>query len=267
MYLEVEKYISRDSKIVIYCARGGMRSSSVASLFKSCGMPTLKLTDGYKGYRQFVGKKLPEIINEKEFIVIHGKTGSGKTKILKEVKKQNYDVLDLEKCANHRGSLLGGIGIAERRNHKMFENLVLDELMKASTNKILTEGESKRIGNIIMPNYMFDKFEKSRKILLETEIEQRVNIIIEDYIGNSDVIDESLKYDIIDKINKLRKYISNKEVDKYVEDIKNNKYEETIKNIMLNYYDKVYSTDKYNYEKVFYSNEEDVILKIIDYIE
>ena len=59
-----------------------------------------------------------------------GKHGSGKTNILQEIKQKGYDVLDLEKCANHRGSLLGGIGLGGDATQKNFEAYVIGQYIK-----------------------------------------------------------------------------------------------------------------------------------------
>ena len=156
IYIEFEKYIEKDRELIVYCARGGMRSSTVTSLFKEFSLPVIKLENGYKGYRQYLNENLPKMIKEKELIALYGKTGSGKTNILQEIKQKGYDVLDLEKCANHRGSLLGGIGLGGDATQKNFEAYVMDCILKSKSDVIFTEGESKRIGSVVMPNNLFE---------------------------------------------------------------------------------------------------------------
>jgi len=85
IYIEFEKYIEKDRELIVYCARGGMRSSTVTSLFKEFSLPVIKLENGYKGYRQYLNENLPKMIKEKELIALYGKTGSGKTNILQEI--------------------------------------------------------------------------------------------------------------------------------------------------------------------------------------
>ncbi|MDO5088536.1 MAG: rhodanese-like domain-containing protein, partial [Leptotrichiaceae bacterium] len=67
MYAEIEKYVEKDSEIVVYCARGGMRSSAIVSFFKEFSLPLVKLSKGYKGYRHYVNEKLPEVVGKSEF--------------------------------------------------------------------------------------------------------------------------------------------------------------------------------------------------------
>ena len=262
IYIEFEKNYERDMEIIVYCARGGMRSSTVVSLFKEFSLPVIKLENGYKGYRQFLNENLPQMLKEKEFIVLYGKTGSGKTNILKEIEKKGYDVLDLEKCANHRGSLLGGIGLGGDATQKNFEAYVLDSILKSKSDIIFTEGESKRIGSIVMPNYLFEAVFGARKFFIETDMDKRIKIISEEYLKES--YDEK---EIFDALEKLSRYIGEKKKNEYVEKLKNKQFDEVIRDLMENYYDKVYKTKSHTFEKTFHNvDEEKCAEDIIKYV-
>ncbi len=246
LYLEFEKHFQKNTLMVVYCARGGMRSSAVTSLFKEFSLPLVRLKDGYKGYRQYINNELPEMFKTIKFVSLYGKTGSGKTNILKEIKNIGYDILDLEACANNRGSLLGGIGLGERYTQKTFESLVFESLLNRKTNLVFTEGESRRIGNIVMPKYMYDNLLNSQKIYINTPMENRVKIIKDEYVKI-----ENSKDEMKEAINKLRKYASTKEVDTYIEQLNNDDYDNLIKDIIENYYDKVYSTKDKEFSIIF----------------
>jgi tRNA 2-selenouridine synthase len=262
IYMEMDKHVEKNSELVVYCARGGMRSSTVVSLFKEFSLPVVKLLKGYKGYRQYLNEKLPEMIENAEFITLYGKTGSGKTKILKVLEKKGYDVLDLEKCANHRGSLLGSIGLGEKYSQKFFESNVLNSFLSFRTGKIIVEGESKRIGNIIMPEYLYRKIINSRKLLIETELKKRIEIIKEDYLK-----DGYTKEEIIKALKSLERYIGEKQVNEYVKNIEEEEYEVAIKNLIEKYYDKVYTTKHKDFEKTFQNtDEEKCVNEITEYI-
>ena len=65
-----------------------MRSANMAWLFETSEYKCITLKEGYKAYRN----KVLEGFNEKKnFVVIGGKTGSGKTIILNELKKPGLD--------------------------------------------------------------------------------------------------------------------------------------------------------------------------------
>ncbi|MDO5088537.1 MAG: tRNA 2-selenouridine(34) synthase MnmH, partial [Leptotrichiaceae bacterium] len=189
-------------------------------------------------------------------------TGSGKKKILKVLEQKGYDVLDLEQCANHRGSLLGNIGLGEKYSQKFFESQVLKKFLAFRSDRIIVEGESKRIGNIVMPGYLYDKILNSRKMLIETQLQKRVEIIKEEYLKES-----YRKEEIISCLGKLQRYIGEKQVTEYIENIKRDEFDTVIKNLIEKYYDKVYMTKNRVFEKVFYNeNEEQCAEQIIEYI-
>ena len=92
---------------LIHCWRGGQRSRALAQICSEIGWKSYILKGGYKSYRRAVLSGIDEIAVNLTFIVISGRTGSGKTDILKELKHEGAQVLDLEGLAVHRGSLLG----------------------------------------------------------------------------------------------------------------------------------------------------------------
>ena len=57
-----------------------------------------------------------------------GKTGTGKTKILKLLRDNNYQIIDLEGLASHRGSTFGGLGMKAQPSNEQFENNIAEEL-------------------------------------------------------------------------------------------------------------------------------------------
>lgn len=251
LYLEFEKFQNKDYQIVVYCARGGMRSSTITALLREVSVPLIKLESGYKGYRQYINERIPSFIKEFEIVTLYGKTGVGKTNILKKIEQAGYDILDLEACANNRGSLLGGIGLKEKYSQKYFESLVFESFLNAKSKVIVTEGESRRIGNIVMPGYLYDALINSRKLYIESDLESRIKTIKKEYVKDEYDINE-----IVEPLNKLRKYISGKDIDEYITHIQNNEYEIVIKGLIEKYYDKAYNSKGKIYEKTFVSNDE-----------
>ncbi|MFV0441626.1 MAG: tRNA 2-selenouridine(34) synthase MnmH [Lachnospirales bacterium] len=236
--------LSRQNKntlIIVYCARGGMRSTSVGNLLSTLGLPIAKLDGGYKSYRKFVVKKLEEEIKKVKFVTLFGKTGCGKTDILHYLKEKNYDILDLEGCANHRGSLLGHIGLNEQHSQKKFETLVLDILLNRKSNLIFTEGESKRIGNIIMPNYIYDAINNYFLVEITSPLETRIDTISKMYISKN--LDKNIVFNALLKMKNYMHGDIYKEAYRLIEAENYSKFTEII---MINYYDKVYSCNKEN---------------------
>ncbi|WP_084478248.1 hypothetical protein [Fervidicella metallireducens] len=153
---------------------------------------------------------------------------------MKELEKRGHDVLDLEGYANHRGSLLGSVGLGQQNSQKMFESYIYEAIRKRKTNTIVVEGESKRIGKIIIPEYIFSSMEIGIKIKVDADIEKRVKNIIEEYVTRND--DELMR-----ALNLLRKHMSEKNIERYINEIKYKNYELVVEELMTKYYDPLYN--------------------------
>lgn len=235
---EIQKLYTenRDKKIVIYCARGGMRSGSIHALLLSLGVKVYKLKQGYKGYRKYINDNLNNVLEDVNFIVLHGKTGTGKTKMLNTLEKEGYNVIDLELAANHRGSLLGSVGLGEQNSQKKFENIIFNKLKNRSDNRVFIEGESKRIGNIILPNSLWEKMKEGHQVLFEVSKELRTEILISEYTKNQKEVDELLL-----SLDALKKYMNETRVEAYKNQVKNGEFSEVAIELMEKYYDPLYN--------------------------
>src|ERR1017187_4996636 len=145
-----ELLVGPSKKIYIYCWRGGMRSSSMAWLLGIYGFEIFVLIKGYQAFRNYALECFKE---PKHVIILGGKTGSGKTKILQELKKTGEQVIDLEDLAFHKGSAFGTIGIEGNCSQEHFENNLAMEWMNTDPAKRLwLEDESRSIGKKILPD-------------------------------------------------------------------------------------------------------------------
>lgn len=171
----------RDRIPVAICWRGGMRSLAAAQLLALVGVEALQLRGGYKHYRQYIYHRLDEYTLRNKVIVLKGKSGTGKTDILTLLAQQGYPVLDLEGLANHRGSTFGYREIPPTPQ-KNFDAQLLEALQCLEEKKwLLVEGESKRIGNVYLPDFLFTAMQEAPVIEVEGSLEQRVARILRDY--------------------------------------------------------------------------------------
>lgn len=83
------------------------RSASMAWLLSNAGFNIKVITGGYKAYRSLVHKLFEQ--PDWKLIVLGGKTGSMKSKVLREMSTFSEQIIDLEKLANHKGSAFGWI--------------------------------------------------------------------------------------------------------------------------------------------------------------
>jgi tRNA 2-selenouridine synthase len=243
LYEEILRLKKDRDKVVLFCERGGLRSSSVCSLLSSLGVGAVKLRGGYKGYRSVVNAMLPKLNSGVNYIVIHGYTGTGKAELLKMLEDKGHDVLDLERYANHRGSLLGDVGLGNRVSQKQFESLVYDRLKGRKSNVIFVEGESSRIGNIVVPHYIMESMKAGKHILAEGSLDKRVQRIVEEYTQHVDC-----KSDIKNSLEKLGRHISAKRIEDYTRCIEEDNYCEVARDLMVRYYDPMYENEQKEFE-------------------
>jgi len=219
-----------DRQIIIYCARGGMRSGAVASLISSLGIKTFRIIDGYRSFRKMVMDQLYNLTIKPQIFVLQGLTGAGKTEILRLIPNS----VDLEDMAGHRSSLFGGIGL-KQNSQKRFETLLwlkLEELKNEDF--VLFEGESKKVGNLHIPDNIFSQMREAPAIYIDTAIERRVAIIRKEYTGFNE--DEK----ILKTVNSLKRKIGQEKADKLGELYNNGDLDEFIKILLLDYYDSLY---------------------------
>jgi len=139
----------QSENILIHCWRGGMRSSSMAWLLETVGINCTLLTGGYKSYRSRV---LTSFEKPLKIILLGGYTGSGKTDLIKLLKEQGEQVLDLEGLACHKGSAFGAIGQGEQPSSEQFENLLSLEMEALDGEKVVwIEDESRNVGKVFVP--------------------------------------------------------------------------------------------------------------------
>ncbi|HLQ70489.1 MAG TPA: tRNA 2-selenouridine(34) synthase MnmH [Bacillota bacterium] len=165
----------------VFCWRGGMRSKTAATVLDLMGIHANRLTGGIRTYRKWVVDFLEHTTFSPELIVLNGFTGTGKTKLLEKLKVEGYPVIDLEGLANHRGSIFGQIG-KKPSNQKRFDALLTEDIIRYRDEAfVFVEGESKRIGRAVMPDFLYQKKEQGIHIYVELPIEERIRNILVDY--------------------------------------------------------------------------------------
>jgi tRNA 2-selenouridine synthase len=154
----------------------------MAHILREIGWKAETPEGGYKAYRRFVVSQLQSLPGKLNFNVIHGPTGSGKSRLLGALQRAGAQVLDLEELAAHRGSVLGNLPDRPQPSQKMFESLLLQQLSELETGKpVYVEGESKKIGQLQVPDALMERMRASRCVLLDTPTEVRVDLLLAEY--------------------------------------------------------------------------------------
>src|SRR5688572_24852687 len=172
----------KDWRPLVYCWRGGKRSGAMAHVLREIGWEARTLEGGYKAYRRWVVAQLEELPARFKFLVVHGPTGSGKSRLLAALARQGGQVLDLEELAAHRGSVLGGLPGRPQPSQKMFESRLLRELSALDAARtVFVEGESKKIGQLQVPDALIGTMRASPCVRLEASVETRVALLLDEY--------------------------------------------------------------------------------------
>jgi tRNA 2-selenouridine synthase len=190
--LELRK---QDTNLVVHCWRGGLRSEAVASFLTIVGIDCWRLTGGYKAWRRYVLEDFARDNYPFTAVVLHGRTGTGKTDILAELKTRGAQVLDLEALSGHRGSFFGALGLSPQPTQKNFEGALWEQLSSFGTGPVFIEAESRKLGRVTLPDFVMRKIEGGRKILVTAAIANRVERLLACYMPeeNCTVVGEALE--------------------------------------------------------------------------
>lgn len=168
----------------LYCFRGGQRSHLTQAWLKEAGVNYPLIKGGYKALRRFLIDELEASVEACPFVILSGKTGTGKTRLLHKIS----DSINLEGLANHRGSSFGR-RCGGQPTQIDFENrlsiALLKHLNQKSGHPALLEDESKLIGRCSLNQPMRDKMQQSPIILLETSVEERVEVGLQEYVRDN----------------------------------------------------------------------------------
>ncbi|MCW3489850.1 tRNA 2-selenouridine(34) synthase MnmH [Dethiobacter alkaliphilus] len=236
----LESAAGRD--IVLYCWRGGMRSGSVFSVMEALGYPAWQLVGGYKAFRRHVVRYLKSAEIKMPVFILNGLTGVGKTLVIKELQRKGAPTIDLERLANHRGSAFGGIGLGKPRTQKDFEAHLFFALKEIETAPyVLLEGEGKKVGPVVLPDFLYSAMHHGEHILLEADLEIRVDRIIKEYHG----IDESVE-PLADAALMLQKKLGQKKCSALANQIRQGELRPAAMALCSEYYDQYYRDSQQN---------------------
>jgi tRNA 2-selenouridine synthase len=221
-----------ENKLAVHCWRGGMRSEAMAWVLNFYGFDVFVMQGGYKQYRKWV---LNDRMEPGNLCVVGGMTGSGKTRILQELRGMEEQVIDLEHLAQHRGSTYGSLNSLQQPSQEQFENNLAAQLHRLDRSKrIWVEDESLTIGRCSIPKSLWGRMQSAILYFLEVPLEDRVQALVKEY-GSLD------REFLIVCTDRIRKRLGPEHTKKAIAAIKDNRMEEFVR-LVLVYYDKTYHT-------------------------
>jgi tRNA 2-selenouridine synthase len=223
--------ISTNKHIRVHCWRGGMRSNSVAWLLRQAGFDVDVIPGGYKAFKQevrdFIAGQFP-------LLVLGGPTGSGKTKILHELKILGMQVIDLEGLANHKGSSFGALGQETQPSTEHFENMLAFELLKCHKQDFIwVEDESRKIGTVVLPESFWSQIHQADRVVVKIPKKERLEHLVNEYGIYS-------KEELLAALTRIGKRLGPQNLKQAIELLEEGNLWEVAK-ASLEYYDKAYA--------------------------
>ncbi len=192
---------NKDYHPLVYCWRGGQRSNSMALVLNQIGWQVTVLDGGYKTYRTYVRDQLEKLPEQFTYQVLSGLTGSGKTRILRQLAHRGVQVLDLEALANHRGSVLGQEWEGKpspQPSQKRFESLLMQQLQSFDASKpVWVEAESNKIGQVYLPPSLWQQMKQASCVEVELPQAARIEWLLQEYphlVTHPDLLKRKLEH-------------------------------------------------------------------------
>lgn len=161
----------------LYCWRGGLRSQIAQQWLADSGVQLPRVPGGFKALRGECLVALEEAPACRRWLVVGGRTGSGKTRLLERLP----GAIDLEGHANHRGSAFGGRPGGQPAPVD-FENALAVSYLRHEGALLVLEDESRTIGRLALPASWHEAMQRAALVILETPLEERVRNIREEYV-------------------------------------------------------------------------------------
>ena len=224
-------------KPLVYCWRGGNRSGALATILGAIGFQVTLIEGGYKAWRAALVDDIPRLAQRLHYRVVCGPTGSGKTRLLQALAAEGAQVLDLEALANHRSSVLGHIPGVEQPSQKRFDSLIWDALQRFDPARpVYVESESKKVGNVRVPDALIDAMRDSPCINLQLADEERVALLLEDY--DFFVKDPDFFCQRLEALSELR---GKAVVGEWIEKVKAGQTPSVVLDLLTRHYDPMYA--------------------------
>jgi len=239
---QIKSYLP--AKLVIYCWRGGKRSTEVCRLVNESGTTAKRIQGGYKEYRRQIRSFIER---PRKLLMLGGKTGSGKTDLLLAIKKQGLQVIDLEGIAHHKGSVFGHINEEAQPTTEQFENDFFEELRLTNPNELLLlENESYVIGSVHLPPPLLTQMRAAPLLIVDIPLQARIDRLVREYTSTD-------RQQLIAACQRIAQKLTRPKLEKVIAFIEKDDFASACE-ILLGYYDHYYNRglDKRKNQEIYY---------------
>ena len=160
---------------------------------------------------------------------------------------QGAQVLDLEALARHRGSVLGSVPDAPQPSQKAFDALLWRSLRAFDPARpVLVESESRKIGQLHLPESLMLRMRASPCVSLEVPIEVRIRLLRDQYPHF-----EEDREGLHERLERLVPLYQDKRVAEWRSLADAGRWDELVERLLLEHYDPAYQRSMgRNYRRV-----------------
>lgn len=226
----------RDWRPLVYCWRGGQRSSAFTHILRQIGWDAQRLDGGYKAWRRHVLEGLATLPQRFSYRVVGGATGSGKSRLLEALAGQGAQVLHLEELAGHKGSVLGQLPHSPQPSQRMFESRIHAALSAFTADSpVFVEAESRRIGSVQLPDGVLAMIRAASGLRIEATTAARIDFLLRDYdyfLADPDWL--------IERLEQLRGLQSNETIARWTALVLAGEFRALVTELLAGHYDPLY---------------------------
>ena len=240
-----------------------------------------RVKGGYKALRRFLIDELDNATRQIQPVILGGRTGSGKTLLLNRITHK----IDLEDIYQHRGSAFGR-HVTPQPSQIDIENSLSINLLKHRNNNItrlVLEDEAPAIGSRRLPDTLVHTMRQSPIILLEAGIDERVDIIFDEYIvgalaEHQELLGQTKGFDtwadnLLEALDKIQRRLGGEHhkkirsiiefaIDRHRNSDELSHHKEWIQNLLVGYYDPMYDYQlSKKTDRVVYQGDNESILE------
>jgi len=226
----------RSWRPLVYCWRGGQRSAALATVLDAIGFPVHVLDGGYRAFRGHVIDHLEALPLGLPLVVLAGRTGSAKSRLLQALAARGEQVLDLEALACHRGSVLGPLPGRPQPSQKAFETALWQALRGLDRQRpVWAESESRTIGRLRVPEALLGALRAARCVTVQMPLEARVAFLLDDY---GHFVDDTAAF--CERLAALRELRGAGVVERWQALARAARHAEVVRELLEQHYDPVY---------------------------
>lgn len=185
----------------------------------------------YKGGFKALLKETERVFKYKyQFATLYGETGVGKTKLLEFLENKGEQVLNLEKIANHQGSIFGNLSNNNQPSQETFILVLAQILSQFDRNRpVFVESEKLNLGKNVIPLSLAESLENGIKVRLTLSKDDRIKRLVQEYAGVND-------FKLKDGIEKLKFRIGKTDSTQMLDDLKQKNYQKVAERL-IDYFD------------------------------